>query len=511
MTTDTQAVHRSGTRGRLPTGLLAALGMAALVGSGCTPDIPTESPSVFFEFQFDPSSTPPKAYEPNLLVTNPETQRIDFSVGGIIIPEDPLECQTQTALSVAQCELYWSIQGLDGFPTLTPGRTPVSAALDTNTLTLPGNVLVYEFMRGQSPVTALDVAYDAADGVLTIDPQEGWELGGLYLVSLRGYASGVKDLDGNEGVKSQIYSLLKQEDSLSCGATTLDEIHAGCTYYNLFAGDARFKDLPPAEQKAALGATLLQLEQLRQLYRGELPGGLPFSAWDAVAEKGEMPPEEVGILWAFRTHTASVIELNPNKGLVPVVTAPTEIRIPVKGPIQEDTLKPFSLTDATGTVFLLDATAFLGGDFLGALPAFATTYENGAIVLTTSAALVQGHLYMTLVTTEVEGKAGVPIVPSPVTVLLRTRGALVDDFAGCPAQPDPTCPPTAPPTDLPTAKSLVSGLKAAEACLLEDGRQQFQALLDNQMVLDLTKTADRPNGLTRELVAFMYGLTYCGQ
>ena len=507
MTTKTQAVPRSGSHGRLPIVFLAVLSMAALPGAGCTPDIPQEAVPAFVELQFDPSSTPPKSYEPTLLVTNQETGLLDFSLAGMVIPADPLECQTQTALSVAACEFYWYLQQLDGFPTLTPARTPVSAPIDLGTVTVPKNLFIYEFLRGESPVTDGTVGYDADEGFLTFDPNKGWELGGLYLVAVRGYADGIKDTEGNEAVKSIIYVLLQQDTSLTCDAATADAISESCAYYSLFAGDARFSSLPPAEMKAAIGATLVQLEQLREVYKGEM--GLPINVWEQVDSLGTMPANEVGILWAFRTHTASVIELNPNAGMAPVVTSTKEIRVTPKGPIVADTLKPFSLADFTGNVFLLDGNAFLTGDLIAALPTFTVSYTGGDIVLTMDADLVDGDQYILLVSNEVEGKPGKPIVPSPVTVFLRTRGALVDDFAGCPAQPAPTCPPTAPPTETPTAKPLVPGLKAADACQLEAGRQQFVALFGDPQVAALTTNANRPNGLTRELAAYLYGFTYC--
>ena len=211
-----------------------------------------------------------------------------------------------------------------------------------------------------------------------------------------------------------------------------------------------------------------------------------------------MPADEVGILWAFRTHTSSVIELNPNAGMAPVVTNPREIRVTPKGPINADTLKPFSLADVAGDVFLLDGTAFAAGNTIAALPTFTVSYTGGDIVFTLDADLIDGDQYILVVTSEVEGKPGKPIVPSPVTVFLRTRGPLVDNFDLCTNSP-------------PTATPLAPGLKTADACQLEAGRQQFQALLDNDQVKGLTTNANRPNGLTRELVAYLYGFGYTAQ
>jgi hypothetical protein len=505
MTRDTQAVRRSealagaraGARWRLATGLLTALAVAAVTGAGCTPDIPSQPVPAFVELQFDPSSTPPKSYEPTLLITNAETGLLDFSAAGIEIPADVLECQTQTALSLAACEFYWYMEGLDGFPTLTPARTPVSAPIDLATATVPGNVFIYEFLRGQSPFTDIDVTYDADTGYLVADPATGWDINGLYFVAVRGYAGGVKDTAGNEAVKSIIYVLLQQDNPLTCGVTSVDDpALEDCAYYGLFTGDARFNTLPPAEMKPAIYATLAQLEQLRALYKGE--SELPFSVWDQVDELGQMPANEVGILWAFRTHTASVIESNPAKGLGPVIPNPRQVRIGVKGQIQADTLTSFGLANSNGSVFLLDGTAFAAGNIAVALPNFTTTFTGSELVLDVDSDLVEGDQYVLLFTTQVEGKPGVPLVPSPVTVFLRTRGELVEDYAVCGTDPTAAVP-------------LVPGLKGPDACQLEAGRTGLLALLDDPLVATATAGADRPNGLQREMIAYIYGFTYTAQ
>jgi hypothetical protein len=510
MNATTQTVPRSGPGWRLPVVLVAVLGMAALSGTGCTPDIPQAAPPTFLELQFDPSTNPPLAFQPTILVTNAETGLLDFSAAGIIVPADPAECQTQTDLPVAACEFYWYMQQLDGFPTLTPISTPVithgagdellKTPLDPATLSLPDNLFIYEFLRGQAPVTDGTAAYDADAATLTFDPTGGWDIGGLYLVAIRGYANGIKDTDGNEAVKSIIYVLLSQDSSLTCEATTAADISESCEYYSLFAGDPRFStDVypDPTARHAAIGATLLELEQLRQVFKGQ--SALPFDLWSQVADPafGNMPIDEVGILWAFRTHTNSVIELNPNLGLAPFVVGTKEIHVTPKGTIDADTLTIFSLDNPAGAVFLLDGTAFAQNDLLHELPPFTVALAGGDIVLTTTDDLTEGHQYILVFSTEVEGK-GKPLAPSPVTVFLRTRGELVDNFDNCANDP-------------PTATPLVPGLKSADACQLEAGRQQFMPLFDDPTVKTLTVSANRPDGLTRELTAYVYGFVYTAQ
>jgi hypothetical protein len=478
--------------------ILAALGALLLWVGGCTPDIPTDSVPSVVELQFDPSATPPKSYEPTALIVDPVTRKLDFSAAGVDVPADIAGCQDWPADQIAQCEFYWYLEQLDGFPTLTPGKVPVSAPLDLATVTVPDNLFVYEFMHGTAPVTDLTVSYDDAAGVLEFDPNHGWDIGGVYFVGVRGYAHGVKGVNGEEAVASIIYVLLKQDSSLTCGATTADEISEDCAYYSLFASDARFSGLPPAEQKAAIGATLLQLEALRATYKGLVPEFMPFNLWDQVETLGNMPPEEVAILWAFPIHSNPVVELNPDLGMVPEISGTNEVRFKAKGTLDPATLKPFAIGAGDGTVFLLNATAFLSNDLGNALPTFTVGYVDGDIVVTTDAPLIDGNTYIALLTNEITSTNGKPLVPSPGTVLLRTRGTLVDDIAGCASTP-------------PTAVSLVSGVSPALACQSEEGRLQFQALLDDDLVKSLTTTAARPNGLTREMVAYLYGFEYTAQ
>ena len=76
-------------------------------------------------------TTPPRAPEPSSLIVNRETGRIDFLLSGLTLPED---CSQQRALSPAECEFDRYLETLDGYPTLSPARAPVTAALDLDTV-----------------------------------------------------------------------------------------------------------------------------------------------------------------------------------------------------------------------------------------------------------------------------------------------------------------------------------------------------------------------------------------
>jgi hypothetical protein len=482
-------------RSRLPA--VTALGLwSALLGLACAPDLPNEEPTPFVELQFDPSATPAKSFEPTSLIINASTQLLDFGEAGIDVPGvpedasepvDPTACQGQTKIPVAQCEFYQYLERLDGFPTLTPALTPVSAPLKLSTVKVPQNLFVYNISNDQT-VTDVNVAFDTATSSLVFDPKQGWDVGGVYVVGIRGYTKGVKSEKEAEGVASIIYALLKQDRSLTCGATSANGIYPTCDFYSLFSTDPGFSKLSPKKMREAIAETLLQLEQLRQLYRGKVPG-MPINVWDILADKADMPKDEVAIAWTFPIHTASVVELDPTRGLAPRVVSSSEIRLAVKGSIDAATLKPFSLSNSdgmSGTVFLLNVEKLNENKLDQALPPFSAAFEGGDIVLTgadPNNPFIEGATYAILITTEVTNADGKPLVASPVTVLLRSRGELVDG----------------------AGTSQVSGVSDTDAQQLEQGRMQFKELLDDPTIKVATLSANRPKGLTREMLVYLYG------
>jgi hypothetical protein len=473
---------------RLPSAWLAALG--PLCSAACAPDVPNEPPPAFVEFQFDPSAMPAKSSAPTSLVMNANTGLIDLSAAGIDVPAtgDATACQDQTAMPVAQCEFYQYLETLDGFPTLTPGTTPTSAALDLGSVTLPDTLFVYD-LRHKRAINDAAITFDPQAHQLKFDPPAGWEIGGAYAVGVRGYGHGVTRDDGAEAVSSIIYALLKSEESLTCGASSAEQIDVACPTYRLFASDPRFASLEPAAQHAAIAQNMLQLEQLRTYYRGE-SAGMPVDLWATLASAGSMPKSEVAIGWFFGIHSASVFELNPKSGLVPNIVSPSEIRLALKGTLDAAGLQPFSLQNPAGTVFLFDVDKLQqNATDPRALPAFKPALSDGQLVLTATDAgnpFIAGDTYAVLLTTELTDVDKKPIVASPVSVLLRSRGPLVDA----------------------NGVSQVSGFSDADAQQLEQGRLQFAKLLDDPLIRAATTSPARPDGLTREQLTYLYGFPF---
>jgi hypothetical protein len=426
------------------------------------PDIGAQS--IPEAMEFDPGTG--RVPQPTVLVINPVTGKIDLSLAGVTVPAD---CLAQAAMPVAQCEFYQYLQSLDGFPTTAGAVAPVTALLDPASLTAT-NVVVVDLARRKAFV---DLAFgvDEATKNLTIDPKAGWDVGALYVGAVRGYANGVQAVGGIDAVggtavvASSVMFLLKEETSLMCGAATASDIPASCPYMTLLT-----QQMPDAEARASL----VSLETVRQ-------GLGALGAFGAMTDLGGMPKAEQAVLWAFPTHSASVIELDPNpkRPLLPTVNGPREIRLKVKGPVDPATVTAWSL-DAPGTVFLLDLTALANDDLGGGLPAFSVAVADGALVLTADADLPDGHTIATLVTTGVQNPSGVALVASPVTALLKSRGPLVD------AQGRSQVP---------------SDVGDADAALLEGGRADFATLLDDELFASLT-------GLTRGDLAYVYGFDF---
>jgi hypothetical protein len=187
----------------------------------------------------------------------------------------------------------------------------------------------------------------------------------------------------------------------------------------------------------------------------------------------------VAVLWGFPIHTSSVAELDPSAGLLPKVHGLDEVRVAVRGTVDPSTVSPFRLAVQFGSVVFMDLTAAAAGNNLAAFPAVAATYVAGEIVIKGQASFMAGHQYGIFLTRDIHDTSGAPLVPSPVSVLLRIRGALVDA----------------------TGRSTISTIADADAVMLEAGRKQLATLFDNQSFASLT-------GLSREKLVYCFAFPF---
>ncbi len=433
-------------------GMVAAL----IAGLGaCTPDVDVDpTPAAM---QFDLTSSPPRAPQPTLLVVNQQTGLIDFGLTGAPTPDD---CANQQALTPAQCEFNRYLETLDGFPTVATASAPASAPLDPATLTAGQNVVVVG-VKGRGLETELAIGFDEASTSLTVLPAQGWALGELYWVGVRGYANGVRAADGREVVGSPTMALLKQDQPLTCGAATPAEVDPHCPALEIVAQGAPIQEAAPR---------LFQLEAVRTLYN--LAGG--FTAMEAAG----LPKDEIAVLWGFPIHTGSVPVLAPTAGAVPRVLAPNQIAIGVQGPVDPATVSAFVAREQNGPVVVIDLTAAAAGDLNAGLPRVAAAYASGAIVIQASDPFPAGHQIGVFLTNAIRSPSGAPLVPSPVAVFLTLRGPLVDA----------------------DGRSTVSGVADADAAALEAGRQGLAPLLDNAVLAALT-------GVSRANLVYAFAFT----
>lgn len=439
--------------------------------AACAPDIAQDPPPQYMAFDPTAGLSP----QPTSAVINPGTGLIDLSLAGIMVPAD---CGSATSMPQAQCEFLHYLESMDGFPTLSPASAPASAPLDLATLTMPDNLFIFDAVAGQvftDPV----VTFDASTLLLGIDPPTGWPVATTMIVAVRGYDNGVTTTDGQRVVAPVIYVLLKEPDPLTCGHATPAELmeDESCPAYELL--------LAQLGDEATAAASVFQLEAIRAGYAA---GGV----WDAVDAVGQMPREEVAIVWTFPTHSNSVAELNPTTGKVPVVEGDSVLRLPVKGPVDTASASAFNaLSSPEGSVFLLNLTALEQLDIANGLPPFTVTYDAPDLVLTADSPLIDGALYAIVLrhledcpaagqTCAVKSPDGLPLVASPLTVFLRSRGPLVDA----------------------DGNSNLTQLTDADAAQSESGRLLLKELLDNPTFIGLTSISQRDQ--IRYLYAFRY-------
>jgi hypothetical protein len=430
--------------------------LAVVSAFGCTPDVGNDP--VPEAMEFDTEATPPRVPQPTGLVVNPATGHIDFSLAGTPLPED---CDEPSAFSPAECGFNQYLESLDGFPTVAPATAPATAELDADTLTFGENVLV---LPAKNPRMApnLVLAFDPAKRALTLRPTPAWEIGETYFVAVRGYGGGVRAASGSEVVGSPTMSLIKQDESLTCGAATPEALDPECPALRLLAQNQ------PEEQARS---SVFTLEAIRSGYQAS-------GVWEAMAALG-LPKSEVAVLWHFPVHSASVAEIDPAAGLLPRVTAADEIRVAVHGAVDPASVTAFVVREQTGSVVLMDLTAAAGGDLVAGFPRIAAAYVDGEIVLEASKDFVAGHQYGVFMTRDVKDLDGESLVPAPISVLLTSTAPLVDE----------------------DGKSQLSTVPDADAALLESGRAELATLFDNPVFGPLT-------GITREALVYCFAFAF---
>jgi len=433
--------------------IVAVMASSAGLAGACTPDVGSDPIPTAMEL--DLTATPPRAPQPTALIINPQTGHIDFRLAGTPLPDD---CSAQQALTEAQCQFDQWLQTLNGFPTVTPATAPASGPLDPATLTLGANVVAVAAKQG-ALATDLAVSFDDASSSLTLMPLHGWDLGEFYWVGVRGYDSGVHDTGGRPVVGSPTMALLKQDDSLTCGATDPAAVDPNCPTYRV---------LNQGMPSPAAAEQLLRLEGIRMAF-------ITGHGFDVMAVAG-LPKDQIAVLWGFPIHTNSVPVLVPSAGAVPLVPAANQILVGVQGPVDPATVSAFSAAAGQpGPVVVVDLTALATGDLAAAFPPVIAAYAAPAIAIQASQPFPAGHQIGLFFTDAIHSPDAAPLVASPVSVLLRLTAPLVDSGG----------------------HSTVSGVADAEAGALEAGRAALSSLFDSPTFTPTT-------GVSRANVIYAY-------
>ncbi len=442
--------------------MIAALACSAAMAGCVNIELDPEVDYIIMEFDTETARIP----EPNAIMINQETGLIDFSAFGLVLPEDCVDAGS-LGISRAQCEFYQFLEGLDGFPTLTPAKTPASGVLEMDTVSIPSSIFILEDTPRPVGASEVVVEFDTDDNYLSISPIKGWNVGKQYIIAARGYDEGIKGAAGERVISSQVYFLLKQEESLMCGAEIPSEIPDDCKYLQLLLSSG---------EEAEVREQLAALERMRLGY-------VERDVWDILNLFGNMSKENVAIVWGFPIHTASVAELNPGLGMIPEIESSNRIVIPVKGSVDNATVRGFHpVANVNGGVYLIDLTELMAENELAAFPIMNAFYDDsaGGIAIETDAPLTGGHMYLTILSTRLRNADGKPFAASPVSVFLRSRGELVDG----------------------EGNSLVSELADDEAVMLEEGRSLLQELLDNEDFQDATRLTQR------ESIVYIFPFTF---
>jgi hypothetical protein len=122
----------------------------------------------------------------------------------------------------------------------------------------------------------------------------------------------------------------------------------------------------------------------------------------------------------------------------------------------------------------------------GSFPTVATTVSGQEIVIKGAAPFVRGNQYGLFITDEVRDANGAPLVPSPVSVLLRLRSPL---WLRSPLSPD--------------GHSTISSVADANAKQLEMGREQLATLFDDRNFAMVTK-------VVRERLVYCFSFPFGG-
>ncbi len=378
----------------------------ALLLAGCSLQLDPEVRVIRAIYDLEAGEIP----MPNDLVRDAEAGRLDLPVDD----ED---------LTEAKREFYTQLNTLDGWPTMFRLELSFSGPVSGDTVD-ESTVQIWRW--GEQPVREADAtrALKKAGTVLTVEPpMTGWMAGTEYVVIVRGGEDGLRGRLNEEVVPDPSFFFVRMD-------TRLDDP----AYEKAFPGDTRDERTESAED----------LEEVRQ----ELKPYLDFF------DKVGYPREEIVVLWTFTTtrHAELVIDrpsqrvpipfdllLDPTTGLVdlPIHPEDSELRREIKR--QVNGLDGFSISANLTFEFTksLDPSSVTPRDIKlyemdglpREIPSDAWLLADGihVVVEPLESPLAEKTTYALVVYDGLRGTDGLPVVPSPIGMFLRSENPIYED------------------------------------------------------------------------------------
>ncbi len=182
-------------------------------------------------------------------------------------------------LSAGERELRVWLNQLDGWPTTLSATVSFSGRVDGSSID-ENSVQVWRWGQSPIPVAALKRELDSIGTGLTIAPPElGWERGQTYVIVVRGGTAGVRGAAREPVIADAAFYFLRSKQHLD----------------------------DPAHQRAFPGDTLAERldngKKLEEIRLGLAPYFDKF-------EKGNIPREEIAILWSFTATSRTEIAMD---------------------------------------------------------------------------------------------------------------------------------------------------------------------------------------------------------
>lgn len=322
-------------------------------------------------------------------------------------------------LSDAENALKATMNGRDGFSTASSARVVFSGALDPVSVDADALLAFDLGVKGQGPAVEVQVdrSYAACDQSAQVSSKTGFLPGHTYLFAVRGGATGVRGVNGEEVVASPAFYFLRTGIDLR-----------------------EHPDAMPGATRAEKRATAERLEAVRQKLEPHL----------RTLELAGVPRKELAAAWTFTVHTRPEALVDPASKRIPfpndllrdaatgLVSLPVD---PADTATQKELKENFNTLDGFSTTAALSLEATAAIDPATVTPATVRLFEASGREIGLSRTLASGgkklvlqpqetlapatrHVVLALGVKDVSGK---PLEAMPLASVLSLAYPLITD------------------------------------------------------------------------------------